>query len=741
MNNSLFLLNFLLNSLINVRMDSNHQNNIKTNLNMNKKKILLLLIPMVLVASFSFVMFQHKADQKEKNKVLTQLLFRSLQQAHFNMRDVNDDFSHRAFELYLKSVDGNKRFLTQADVSKLKAFELSMDDELKAGNSEMLKVSYAIIEQRLKEAKDYCMAVLDKPFDFSIAESFETDSDKRAFAKDESELKEIWRKSLKYQALIRYENRIATQEKKKEKGTEDGKNIDLKTNAQIEEEVRKQLVKDYNNVFDALGRLDEDDRSAEYLNAMMNVFDPHTEYYPPEDKDNFDIRMSGKLEGIGAQLQQVDGEIKVSRIVPGSPSWKGKQLKEGDVILKVAQGEEEPVAVSAMPLKDAVQLIRGKKGTEVRLTVKKADGLINVIPIIRDVIILEENFAKSAVIQDATKKKTYGYIKLPSFYADFSRSGGRNSGKDVELELEKLKKQGVDGMILDLRFNGGGSLADAVKMSGLFIEEGPIVQVKTKLEKTNIHEDEDDEIQYNGPLVVLVNKFSASASEILAGALQDYGRAVIVGAPSTYGKGTVQRFVPLDYYLPVQYQSLKPLGSLKLTIQKFYRITGKSTQWKGVEPDIILPDVYSYWEGEKDVDNALPWDEISPVKFDKWEHKLNVKKLEKSSLKRVASNDVMQLIDENAARLKARREHSNWTLNYEQYKAEQEKLKEEAKKFENVKGKHEDWTVKPLAGNVANDAMKEQRKALNDDWKKEIKGDEVIFEATNILDDIMSMIK
>ena len=481
---------------------------------MNKRKFLLLLIPVVLVALFSFVKFQYKADQQEKNKVLTELLYRSLEQAHFDMREVNDDFSTKAFDLYLKALDGNKRFLLQEDVDKMKKFELAMDDELQSGNAELLKMSSGIIKQRLDEAKKHCMDILDKPFDFAKSEDFETDADKREFPKSQAELKEVWRKSLKYQALIRYENRISLQETQKKKPAEDGKDAAMKSNEEIEEEVRKQLVRDYNNVFDALGRLDQDDRTAEYLNAMMNVFDPHTEYFPPEDKDNFDIRMAGKLEGIGAQLSQVDGEIKVARIVPGSPSWKGKELKEGDVILKVAQGEEEPVDVSVMPLKDAVQLIRGKKGTEVRLTVKKADGVIKIISIIRDVIILEENYAKSAVIEDAESGKRYGYIKLPSFYADFSRSGGRSSGKDVELELEKLKKQNVDGIILDLRFNGGGSLSDAVKMSGLFIEEGPIVQVKTKLEKKNVHEDEDDKIQYGGPLIVMVNKFSASASEI-----------------------------------------------------------------------------------------------------------------------------------------------------------------------------------------------------------------------------------
>jgi carboxyl-terminal processing protease len=504
--------------------------------------------------------------------------------------------------------------------------------------------------------------------------------------------------------------------------------------AQIEEEAREQLKKTYNNTFDFLDKMDRDDRAAEYFNAMMSVADPHTEYFPPEDKENFDIRMSGKLEGIGAQLQQADGVIKVSRIVPGSASWKQKDLKAEDIILKVAQGEDEPVDVTSMPLKDAVQLIRGEKGSEVRLTVKKPDGVITVIPIIRDVVILEENFAKSAIIEEKGKK--FGYIKLPSFYADFAKSGGRNSAVDVRLELEKLKQQGAEEMILDLRFNGGGSLGDAIDMSGLFIKDGPVVQVKTKAAKTKVYEDQDDNVVWDGDLVILVNRFSASASEILAGALQDYKRAIIVGTPSTYGKGTVQRFIDLDRMLQGNRVEYKPLGSLKLTIQKFYRVTGKSTQWKGVESDIVLPDVYTFMDGEKDAKFALPWDEIKSVQFDKWKDNPDVNKLRKKSQKRVGKSEVFSMIAENGKRLKEQREETMLSLNYETYMKEQERLQAEAKKFDNIGKSHDDWKVIPTKSNVKNEAMDKNRKDLNIAWQKEIKKDEVIAEALNILRDM-----
>lgn len=695
---------------------------------MTKKKIVLITVPVILIALFSFSLFTSDQRPEDKDQLLTQLVFHGLK-AHFSAQTIDDSFSEKAHKKYLEILDPTKRFLIKEDIDALAIYKHEIDDQIASSSIDMLKLGRRLISQRVTEAEAYCNQILENPFDFTLNETYQTDPEKRDFASSKEELKDYWRKSLKLQALVRYRTSLQEQKESKE---------EKKSPAAIEAEVREQLQKTYANIFDALGRFDEDDRTSEYINAMVGIYDPHTEYFPPEDKENFDISMSGKLEGIGAQLQQMDGVIKVSRIVPGSASWKQKELKEGDVILKVAQGDNEPEDVSDMPLKDAVKLIRGKKGTEVRLTIRSVDGLVKVIPIIRDVVILEENFAKSSVIEDKDRKHKYGYIKLPSFYADFSRSGGRNSAEDVKLELLKLKQEGIQGVVLDLRNNGGGSLADAVEMSGLFIKDGPIVQVKTSVGESKVWEDEDASVVWGGPLVILVNKFSASASEILAAAMQDYGRAVIVGSPTTFGKGTVQQFIDLDYFLRKEYAGYKPLGSLKLTIQKFYRVTGHSTQWKGVEPDIILPDSYSFLDGEKDMDFALPWDEIQQVPYTIWQEALPLKYLVKQSKKRVSKSNAFSLMNENSERLQQLRDQTLQPLNYEVYNARQEHLSEEAKKFEAIRIENDAWVVTPTAPNVKNDAMEEQRESLNEAWKKEVAQDATLTEATHIIDDLMA---
>jgi carboxyl-terminal processing protease len=705
---------------------------------MNRKKFLIFAIPSLLIALFSFSLSRGQLElASEKDQLLTQLIFHGLK-AHYNAQNLDDAFSEKAFKNYLGILDPTKRFLTQADVDAMRAFEHKIDDEVNAGSVQLLELARTTMARRVQEAKGYADAILAQPFDFDADETYEADPDKRAYAASDAELKEVWRKSLKYQALVRYHTSLQEQEAKKKAAAEKGEAYTPKSPAEVEAEVRKQLQRTYNDIFSALGKYDDDDRLAEYLNAMVGVYDPHTEYFPPEDKENFDISMSGKLEGIGAQLQQADGEIKVSNIVPGSASWKQKELKEGDVILKVAQGEDEPVDVSDMPLKDAVKMIRGKKGTEVRLTVRKSDGMVKVIPIIRDVVILEENYAKSALIEDPARSQRYGYIKLPSFYADFQQSGGRNSADDVKLELQKLKAKGMTGLVLDLRNNGGGSLADAVEMSGLFIKKGPIVQVTSSMGEAKVWEDDDARVEWDGPLVILVNKFSASASEILSAALQDYGRAVVVGSPTTFGKGTVQRFIDLDYFLKGQAQQFKPMGSLKLTIQKFYRITGHSTQWKGVEPDIVLPDSYSFFEGEKDMDYALPWDEIKKVDYDVWATALPLKYVAKQSRKRTAKHEAFGLMAENADRLQRLRDKTLQPLHYRAYAAEQERLREEGMRFEGIRVHNDPWRVAVMPSNVDNEAMKEERQALSDAWMKEIKEDAVLEEATFIVDDLLS---
>jgi len=396
------------------------------------------------------------------------------------------------------------------------------------------------------------------------------------------------------------------------KAKEKNDTVRIKNFEELEKSARAKVLKQNNDYFRRMGQLERKDYFALYLNAINGSYDPHTSFFPPKDKEDFDIRMSGQLEGIGATLQQKDEYIKVVNIVPGSPSWKQGELKAGDLILKVAQGDDEPLDLIGMRLDKAVKFIRGKKGTTVKLTVKKVDGSTKVISIIRDVVVIEATYAKSVIVTTKDTHKRIGYIYLPSFYVNFNKKGGgRRSADDVLKEINKLKTEGVDGMIIDLRNDGGGSLQDVVTMGGYFIKKGPIVQVKQKGKKAETLSDTDPKIQYDGPLAIMVNSNSASASEIFAAAMQDYGRGIIIGEQS-FGKGTVQNLIDLNRFMPTKD---KKLGKLKITIAKFYRITGSSTQKLGVMPEIEFPSIPRTDFGEASRPSALKWDQIRTAKF------------------------------------------------------------------------------------------------------------------------------
>lgn len=616
----------------------------------------------------------------DKEYILMDLIFQGLSANHYKYIPLDDEYSQHAFDMFIKRLDYNKRFFLKEDINKMEAYRNQVDDLVKAKSYELFNLSIELMDKRLVQVEKFYHDILKKPFDFEVKETLQLDAEKKEFVSTIKELKERWRKSLKYQTL----RKLYTDLQQQKKSEVDS--IKNKSFEDMEADAREYVRKSQENFFEQLNKLERADRVSVYINSLIGIYDPHTNYFPPEDKENFDIAISGRLEGIGAQLNQKDGYIKVNRIVPGSASWKQGELEAGDIILKVAQGAEEPVDVVDMRLDKAVQLIRGKKGTEVRLTVQKLDGGIKVIPIIRDIVVLKETYASSAILEEEGVDQKLGYIKLPKFYTDFTKTGGRTSSEDVAKEIEKLKKENIDGLILDLRNNGGGSLQDVVKMVGLFIETGPIVQVKARASAPYIFEDNDPKIQYNGPLLVMVNPLSASASEILAAAIQDYKRGVIVGSQETHGKGTVQQFVNLDRFLSGDLQELKPLGSLKLTTQKFYRIDGRSTQLKGVHPDIVLPHSYTYIDfGEKEFDYALEWDEIDalnytiqkPVDF-------NIEELEKASKKRVADNTTFDLIEENAHRLKEQSEETVYPLSLKGYESYQEKRKEESEKFKQI---------------------------------------------------------
>ncbi|MEM7373118.1 MAG: carboxy terminal-processing peptidase [Bacteroidota bacterium] len=671
----------------------------------------------------------------EKGAVLLNLMMRGMTYYHYQPQQVDDEFSQEVFNAYLERIDYNKRFLTQRDVDNLRKFQYRIDDEVENSTFELFDLSYGILQHRIEQAQGYTEEILSEPFNFEKSEKLDGDFENLPYANSESEIKERWRKSLKYQVLTRLSTKLDRQE---EAMAEGNKEIEIKSKAVLEEEARTKVAKTYKDYFKRLSRLDKNDRRADYMNAIAAIYDPHTNYFPPKDKENFDISMSGRLEGIGAQLREEDGYIKVIRIVPGSPSAKQGGLQINDKILKVTQYGEEPVSVIDMDIDDAVKMIRGPKGSKVILSVRKIDGMEMDIPIVRDVVELQETYAKSAILKDGDDGDAIGYIHLPKFYADFNRRNGRRCAVDVANEVKKLKKEGVESIILDLRDNGGGSLQDVVDMAGLFIESGPIVQVKSRKGSPRKLSDRDPGILYDGELIVMVNSFSASASEIMAAAIQDYDRGIIVGSPSTFGKGTVQRFVNLDDLIQGR-SEIKPLGEMKLTTQKFYRINGGTTQLRGVIPDIILPDEYSLLEmGEKDQDHPMQWDEIASVPYKKWENPVSdeLEILRANSEARVKDNPTFQLIQENAHRFKRRRDQNIFELNIEDYKQEKITLDEEAEKYKDIRKEIESLQIQTLQADMAeiqSDSLKQKRIKT---WHKNLKKDLYVYEVMQIAKDM-----
>ena len=694
---------------------------------------------------------QPKTDETQKEAILMQTVLAGLEQLHYAPYKIDDEFSNKVFDLYLERIDGNKRWLTQADVDKLAKYKDQLDDQAKAGTFEFLNLAETTLNTSLVKTKAYYQEFLAKPFDFTGQETIELDGEKKAFAKDDVALKKYWEKAMKYETLTRLVNKIEAQEKaqkeKKEEKvldsdgeTEAEKETKIKTVAELEAEARKAVLKLFNDWYHRMEKRQRKDFVSDYLNAFTGVFDPHTNYFLPADKENFDIGMSGRLEGIGARLQETPtDETKVVMIVPGGPAYNGKILEVEDIILKVAQGDDgDWIDIAGWDINDVVAKIRGKKGTKVRLAVKKVDGSVVETTIIREEIIMDEGYAKSAILDLESIGDNIGYIKLPRFYADFNKRDGHQCAVDVGIELEKLKAQKVNGIILDLRNNGGGSLRDVVDMSGFFIEEGPIVQVKSRRANTEVLEDRDPSVQYDGPLIVMVNSFSASASEILAAALQDYDRAVIVGSDATFGKATVQRFFDLDRAIR-GHSDIKPLGQVKVTTQKFYRITGNSNQLEGVIPDIMLPDNYDFIKtGEQEYETAMRQTKIEPVAHNQGVFQIkNKAALRTASEGRVANNKVFQKIQENAKRLKQQRESTNYSLNMDTFRENKTANKAEADKYKNLMTPIEGLTVSNLAVDLAQINADSSKIGRNDAFIKALKKDVYIEETLHIMQDLV----
>lgn len=675
-----------------------------------------------------------------REMVLGNILKGALENMHFTGKEINNELSKEAFKVYLERLDYGKQFLLESDVKALEKYREQFDDMMISGDLAVLDTSSELMNKRIGQIEKHIEAYLSKPLDYNKKDFFETDPKKRQFLKTEKELFEHWERLMKYEVLNRIvdkkeeQNGLVTDDKGKKKKPVSDKKL---TDVEIEKDAREKVLKSYKKIFSRLVNEKRSDKLDKFYNSITKVFDPHTNYLVPEEKEDFDIDMSGKLEGIGAILREDNSYIKVERIVPGSASWKTKELEAEDIILKVGQGNDEPVDVVDMSLRDAVKLIRGKKGSTVKLTIKKPNGLIKVVPIVRDVVEIDESYVKGTVLELAPYNTKIGYINIPKFYRDFNDRSGRNVTDDTRKEIERLNKEGVEGLILDLRNNGGGALEDARMISGLFIGKGPIVQVKANTGNPDILVDTDPKIDFEKPVIVLINRFSASASEIVAAALQDYKRAVIVGGEFSHGKGTVQAVVDLDGYVSPMAKSYSPLGALKITIQKFYRVNGSSTQYKGVTPDIILPDQFSHLEsGEKFLDYSIPWGELKAVKYDKLKPKYDIKKLRAASQERVKKNEKFKHLNDSINWYKQQKEKSKRSLVAADFEKERKTIREMADVFKKEE-ENKNLMVKDLSPNAKDKAQQEKF----EEFSKTLRKDAVIEESMMIMQDMIKATK
>ncbi len=693
-----------------------------------KVKLLIILALAASVAVFAAVF--PKAN-KDKESLTLQVLMAVLEKLHFAPQEVDDSLSEEIYSEYLDAMDRNKRFLLSGEVEQLAVHKKNIDEQINGTTFEFFDLSNTLMEQAITRAQGIYESVIDQEVSLTRNKDLELDGEKTDFVKNEEELSERWKDFITFQTITRYETYINDREKSDDPEEKEKTDSDLLAKAQ------KNTKEMFDNWFERLDDIRRSDRYEAYLNTVTHTYDPHTDYYSPKAKEDFDLKMGGRLEGIGARLFVKDDLTEVSTIIVGGPAWKGKELAVEDKILKVRQDdEEEPVDLTGMRIDDVVQLIRGKKGTKVHLTIRKKSGKTEVIEIERDEVIVDESFARSAIV-DFEDVKNIGFISLPIFYSTFD---GKNScADDVKTEIEKLKNQNVNGIILDLRWNGGGSLQDVIEMSGLFIEEGPIVQVKSSEGKANVYKDKDKSVSYDGPLIVMTNMISASASEILAGALQDYGRALIVGSNSTFGKGTVQGFYNLDRVYNGA-ADLKPLGEVKMTTQKFYRINGGSNQLTGIIPDIILPDNFSYATvGEREYENALQWSKIEPAEYSQnVYHVPNIENLKKRSAERIASSEVFSLIDDNAKYIKEVENDTKVPLSYTGYKKFLKEREERAEKYDDImKDPLVGLSVENLAIDIDHIQADSSRIARNQDWLEGLHKDVYLQETVLIMKDMI----
>jgi len=690
-----------------------------------KKKLVIVFVGISLFL-ISWNLGDVKFDDPNKDKLLIEIVKYVLDKGHYQSKDVNDELSEKIFNSYLDLIDSQKKYFLNSDIKEFKKYKLKLDDQWLSYDLTFFSLTFERLIQRMNEVETFIPTLFTKPFNFELNEDINVDFKNISYPKNNKERIDRWRKQLKYTALDIYDIKISEQKL----SFKNNKELKLKSNSELLKESTDLVKKNINQVFDLMNDLEKKDWFSTYINSFVTQFDPHTYYFQPEAKDRFDMSISGKFDGIGARLSKKDGGIEIVDIILGGPVWRDKKIQIGDEIIKVGQANQTPVDVIGMRLEDAIKLIKGPKGTEVRLTLrKKLDGEIKIVPIIRDEVLLEETYAKSTVIKK--ENKTFGLISLPKFYVDFDNYKEKNCAADVKKEILKLKKEGIEGLVLDLRNNGGGALQTVVEMTGLFIEKGPIVQVKSTGNKKQILFDKDPSLVWDGPLVVLVNQMSASASEILAAALQDYGRAIIIGSTQSFGKGTVQNIVDLNRFLS---NSQFDLGALKITTDKFYRINGGSVQIEGVKSDIVIPNSYSFLEiGESDEKNPLNWDQIDPAAYNVWNGYFNFKDVIDDGNDRINESGLASLINENAKWIASKRDLKSFSLNYNSFKKMQTTDKDYLSKFDKIKDYKNDLIFdlltdekKPL--DKSNELLERRKK-----WHSSLQSDFYLNESINVL--------
>ena len=693
------------------------------------KKIFITFFISISLVFISWKFNEVKFDDPNKDKLLIELLKYVLEKGHYQSKDINDELSEKVFDTYLKSIDPQKKYFLQSDYREFKKFSKSLDDQWIDYNIDFFNLTYERLMQRMYEVELLIPSILDETFEFESDEEINVDFENLNYSKNKKERIERWRKQLKYSMLDFYDIKIKDQQKRLEKKSIKSK----KSNEVLLDESIKMVSDNINDVFDLMDDLQKKDWFSTYVNSFVSQYDPHTVYFKPEDKDRFDVNISGRFDGIGARLQKRDGGIEIVEIILGGPLWKDKKIEAGDEIIKVGEPNKEPVDVIGMRIDDAIKLIKGPKGTVVELTVrKKVDNEIKTYPIVRDEVVLEESYAKSTIINKGERK--FGLITLPKFYVDFKDYNEINCAKDVKNEIIKLKEKGIEGLVLDLRNNGGGALQTVVEMTGLFIKTGPVVQVKSIGNRKKVLFDRDPSVTWDGPLVILVNQMSASASEILAAALQDYERAVVIGSDNTFGKGTVQNVLDLNRFIS---NSNFDLGALKITTEKFYRISGGSVQLKGVESDIVTPNRFSHIKiGESDEKNPLEWDQIDKANYQKWNGYFNYKDVVELSKLRISNNELFNLIDLNAKWLADKRKKKTFTLNYNSYKLDQSNNKKELEQFKKISNYKNNLSFELLVDQSNSTISSEEFKEKRNRWHNILKSDIYINESINVLSNL-----